>query len=165
MVRDLLEKIVRHINKFKELEDIAVQYDTAHAALPWVIARFFLQAAVSEVETFGTMAEGVEITSRVIVQYAEVEKIYPHDGSKLKTELDNAHVRLYAATLTYLCRASNYFGKSTWRRMFKSAFQPSALAVTSSLDRVKRSEEDVGKLVLLIQAEDSLVIHNKLPVH
>ena len=30
-------------NKFKELGDIAVQYDTGHASLPWAGIRFILQ--------------------------------------------------------------------------------------------------------------------------
>ena len=31
------------MNKFKEVGDIAVQYDPGHAALPWAAIRFFLQ--------------------------------------------------------------------------------------------------------------------------
>jgi hypothetical protein len=43
IIRDLLEKIVVWVNKFKEIGDLAVQYDPAHAALPWAGVRFLLQ--------------------------------------------------------------------------------------------------------------------------
>lgn len=40
---DLFGKIVKWIDLFKQVGDIAVQYDTAHAALPWAGIRFLLQ--------------------------------------------------------------------------------------------------------------------------
>lgn len=43
ILRDLLEKVVVWVNKFKEVGDVAVQYDSAHAALPWAAVRFLLQ--------------------------------------------------------------------------------------------------------------------------
>ena len=89
VLRGLFEKVTGHISKFKEIGDVVVQYDLAHAARPWALVRFFLQAALNDVETFGAMVEGVEITSRIIIQYTEVEKIYLQGESKLKTELGN----------------------------------------------------------------------------
>jgi hypothetical protein len=44
IVHDQLEKIIAWVNKFKEIGDLAVQYDPVHAALPWAGVRFFLQA-------------------------------------------------------------------------------------------------------------------------
>jgi hypothetical protein len=43
IIRDQLEKVVKWVDKFKEVGDNAVQYDPAHAALPWAGVRFFLQ--------------------------------------------------------------------------------------------------------------------------
>lgn len=40
---DVYEKIVKWVTKFKEVGDIAMQYDPGHAALPWAAVRFFLQ--------------------------------------------------------------------------------------------------------------------------
>lgn len=42
-VRDIFGRMVSWINKFKEVGDIAVQYDPAHAALPWAAVRLLLQ--------------------------------------------------------------------------------------------------------------------------
>ena len=43
VLREMLEKIVTCINKFKEVGDNVVQYDPAHAALSWAAVRFVLQ--------------------------------------------------------------------------------------------------------------------------
>ena len=38
-----IDNIVKWLNKFKEVGDVAVQYDPGHAALPWALFRFILQ--------------------------------------------------------------------------------------------------------------------------
>lgn len=43
ILRDLAEKIVVWVNKFKEVGDIAANVDPVHAALPWAAVRFLLQ--------------------------------------------------------------------------------------------------------------------------
>lgn len=57
IVRDVLEKIVRWIEKFKDTGDIIIQYDAGHAALPWAAVRFLLRIAVSEVQLFAVLVE------------------------------------------------------------------------------------------------------------
>lgn len=47
-LRDSLEKVVKWVNKFKEVGDVAVQYDPSHAALPWAGVRLVLQVSHSE---------------------------------------------------------------------------------------------------------------------
>jgi hypothetical protein len=43
VLRDLIEKMAKWVNKFKEVGDVAVQYDPTHAALPWAGVRLLLQ--------------------------------------------------------------------------------------------------------------------------
>ena len=43
IVRDVLGKVAKWVNRFKEIGDVAVQYDPVHAALPWAGVRFLLQ--------------------------------------------------------------------------------------------------------------------------
>lgn len=45
VVRDVLEKIIKWLDHFKAIGDIAVQYDQAHAALPWAGVRFLLEVS------------------------------------------------------------------------------------------------------------------------
>ena len=42
---DVYEKMVKWVDKFKNIGDIAMQYDPGHAALPWAAIRFFLQVS------------------------------------------------------------------------------------------------------------------------
>ena len=45
---DVYEKMVKWVMKFKEVGDVAMQYDPGHAALPWAAIRFFLQVRYRE---------------------------------------------------------------------------------------------------------------------
>lgn len=40
IIRDLYSKIVLWIDRFRQVRDIAVQYDSVHAALPWAGVHF-----------------------------------------------------------------------------------------------------------------------------
>ena len=46
-LRHVLDSIVSWVKKFIAIGDIAVQYDPAHAALPWAALRFVLQVNTS----------------------------------------------------------------------------------------------------------------------
>ena len=43
ILRDLIEKIIVWLEKFKAVGDVAMQYDPGHASLPWAGVRFLLQ--------------------------------------------------------------------------------------------------------------------------
>lgn len=45
ILRDIMDKMVKSIAKFKDIGDVAVQYDPAHATLPWVGVRLVLQVS------------------------------------------------------------------------------------------------------------------------
>jgi hypothetical protein len=44
VVRDLADKILSWVEKFKQIGDITMQYDPGHAALPWAGIWILLQA-------------------------------------------------------------------------------------------------------------------------
>ena len=43
IIRDVFGKIIRWIDTFKQIGDVAVQYDPVHASLPWAGIRLVLQ--------------------------------------------------------------------------------------------------------------------------
>jgi hypothetical protein len=43
IMRDVAGKIIFWLNKFKEVGDVAVNFDPVHASLPWAGVRFLLQ--------------------------------------------------------------------------------------------------------------------------
>lgn len=45
ILRDVAEKTIFWLNKFKDVGDIAVNFDPVHAALPWAGVRFLLQVS------------------------------------------------------------------------------------------------------------------------
>ena len=45
IIRDVFEKIIRWIDMFKQVGDVAAQYDPLHASLPWAGIRFLLQVS------------------------------------------------------------------------------------------------------------------------
>lgn len=47
VIRDVIDKALIWINKFKEIGDIIVQYDPVHATLPWAGVRFLLQVSLN----------------------------------------------------------------------------------------------------------------------
>ena len=131
ILRDLFEKIVVWVDKFKEVGDNAVQYNPTHAALPWAAVRLVLQVqvfrhlldtvetdhlqvAINDSQTFGAMAEGVELVSNLITRYTIVEHLYLRKPSAAKNQLIQAILKLYSAVLTYLSRARSYYERNTF---------------------------------------------------
>ena len=45
-LRDILAKILHWVDKFKAVGDVVVQFDPAHAAIPWACFRFILMVIV-----------------------------------------------------------------------------------------------------------------------
>jgi len=43
VLRDVGMKILQWVDRFKEIGDIAIQFDPGHAALPWMVFKFLLQ--------------------------------------------------------------------------------------------------------------------------
>lgn len=52
ILRDVFSKICIWIQKFKEIADVVVQYDPAHAALPWAGVRLLLQVGLPSISVF-----------------------------------------------------------------------------------------------------------------
>ena len=43
ILRDVADKVLWWIQKFRDIGDILVQYDPVHSAIPWAGVRFILQ--------------------------------------------------------------------------------------------------------------------------
>ena len=133
-VRQIFGKMVSWINKFKEVGDVAIQYDPLHGALPWAAVRFVLevscrnfrlplwtvyllifrtQATVNEYDTNEALLEGLEYIASLIARYAMVEALYLDQASLAKDQLSVAIVCLYTAVLIYLGRASRFYSRNT----------------------------------------------------
>lgn len=114
IVRDVVEKVVKWITKFKEIGDIAVQYDPIHASLPWAGVRFLLQLASNDAQMFCAMVENVETVSRFVSCYKVFESSYiPSASTGFASQIADALVKLYAEILRFLAHTIKFFGQKT----------------------------------------------------
>ncbi|KAM0407431.1 hypothetical protein ACHAPD_012238 [Fusarium lateritium] len=163
-VRDVLAKVVKWVNHFKDIGDIVVQYDPGHAALPWAGVRFLLQIVVDDFQTCSFVLESIESLAELLCRYACVEELLlrfskaPKNGPSVSTptqELQHALVQLYVHALTYLARARKYFQKSIAKQLNRhdrlkdmmsdlqaplSRWSDDLIKITDQLDKTKRTE-------------------------
>jgi hypothetical protein len=114
-LRDIMEKTMTWIYKFKEVVDVAVQYDSVHAALPWAGIRFLLQIVVQDVETFVATADNLETITRIMACFRAFEHYYlrQRSGSMVQVSIERALTTLYANILEFLARTIRYYRTST----------------------------------------------------
>lgn len=158
IIRDVLDKIAFWINKFKEIGDIAVQYDPTHASLPWAGVRFLLQVSINDLQVFAAIAEALETVARLTSRYSILETVYlPPVGQELTTaqsKLCEALVLLYSGCLRYLGGIAKYYERSTGERVVRSIFEKSDLT-SKSLETIANKEAEVEKLAQIVQLERS----------
>ncbi|GJC89215.1 hypothetical protein ColLi_12053 [Colletotrichum liriopes] len=109
VLRDKMEKLIHWVDRFKQVGDVAVQYDPTAAALPWAGVRFILQAAVNDVEVFEATALGIETIARLIARHARTELMFTRGLPEVVSQLDIALLELYTEILRFLARAVAYF--------------------------------------------------------
>lgn len=113
IIRDLFEKIVGWVKRFREVVDVAVSYDPGHAALPWAALRFLLTIAIQDTQTYGAMMEGIENIASLVTHYELLERIYVVPESDDETGIGRALVELYAAILKFESSAIRFYGART----------------------------------------------------
>ena len=147
ILRDVCEKIIRWVDKAKQIGDVAVQYDPGHAVLPWAAIRLCLQATVNDVQTYGAMLEGIEVVANVMIRCGVLER-FKDDDSPADNQLSTALINLYVSILEYLAKCVRYFGRTTTRRIVKSVFQ---IADSESLlHDIRQKDADLERVTNLL---------------
>lgn len=57
ILRDVAQKVIYWLNRFKDVGDVAVNFDPIHAALPWAGVRFLLQVISTHQSIFDSFSE------------------------------------------------------------------------------------------------------------
>ncbi|KAF2998841.1 hypothetical protein E8E13_002917 [Curvularia kusanoi] len=148
IVRDLFEKIIRWIDTFKQIGDVAVQYDPVHASLPWAGIRFLLQIAVGDAKKSGTMIESLAWIAEIICRYRVTEAMYAQTAGESGDGLRRAVVKLYASILLYLSKANKYFGQKTAERAFRGVGFD-ATRLDSDMNEIRTAEVDIDRWMAL----------------
>jgi ankyrin repeat protein len=157
-IRDKLEKITAWVQRFKDIGSAIVQYDPAHAALPWAGVLIILQIATNDSQTFGAMVDGIERVTNLISKYSYLEGIHANTQSlstTARSQLQLALIKLYTSILRYLVKARVYFSKNTPVRVFTSALKTPDMEVQLYLDIASKKAADVDSCLLVIQSEFS----------
>lgn len=76
---DVCEKIVKWVNKFKEVGDVAKQYDPGYAALPWAVVRYLLQVCCWGETSFGLESGDAEPTHRSLLLMSRSSAVWLKD--------------------------------------------------------------------------------------
>ena len=153
-------KIVAGLQRFKEIGDLVVQYDPAHAALPWAAVRFFLQTAITRHEIDTAMLEGMAVVSDLIAHYHLVEKRYLQDlprSTESRDALSNALAKLYASILTFLGRACRHYKQHAVERIGKSVFSGTPAAIDELFKRMSHQQNDIDRRLDLVDRDDNIV--------
>ncbi|KAF8427950.1 hypothetical protein EV426DRAFT_640542 [Tirmania nivea] len=114
-MREKVEGFVGWLHKFKEIGDIAMQYDPGHAALPWAGVRFILMLVVGHQEKLAAAIVAMERIAILIGRCTIYEQLYlysndiPDIANKATGDLRAALLALYTAILQALCRLISVF--------------------------------------------------------
>ncbi|KAF3287343.1 hypothetical protein TWF970_007069 [Orbilia oligospora] len=150
ILRDISEKIIVWLKTFKEVGDIAVQYDPVHAALPWAGVRFMLQMAISNSEARDAILIGTEQVIWMIGRYAAYEKMYLGFNLEFEESLKKSLVKFYGTIIQFLIKSKKFFDRSKIESVAKAVF-PSTYS--KELDILQKAEANAMKDVEVARSQ------------
>ncbi|KAL5355017.1 hypothetical protein BJX96DRAFT_170269 [Aspergillus floccosus] len=144
IVKDLFAKVAKWVDHFKQVVDVAVQYDPGHAALPWAGVRFLLEIAVSDFKLRELILEHATSLAELICRYAVFEDLLLRSPSAAVSEMKRALLTLYTTILIYLAKAKAYFLDNSLRQIERHADLQRMLAdIERPLPRSANTLEDI----------------------
>lgn len=116
-LHDIFAKVAQWVKKFVEVGDAIVQYDPAHAALPWAAVRFLLQASINDIQCQAAVLESVEDVAQTIPLGAIHECLYLANPSAAAAPLKANLTKLYILCWSSLARAFRYHDQSKMSKL------------------------------------------------
>ncbi|KAH6712280.1 hypothetical protein BKA61DRAFT_676072 [Leptodontidium sp. MPI-SDFR-AT-0119] len=138
VLKDVAERVVSWLVKFKDFGDIAVSFDPVHAALPWAGVRLLLQVATAGMEQMGALLVCTEMITYLTNRCTIYESLYKPEAIK-QPALDNLNdrlVELYAAILRLIAVANHLFPKNTVTRGWEPLWKPTEVS-----DLIKKCQD------------------------
>jgi hypothetical protein len=83
ILRDYANKIMLYLDKFKEVGDVAVNFDPVHASLPWAAVRFILTAVIADRDQMTALLMLIERVSRIVSRSSVIESLYSIGSSSV----------------------------------------------------------------------------------
>ncbi|KAH8147134.1 uncharacterized protein LAJ45_08934 [Morchella importuna] len=170
ILRDIADKILVWVDKFKSIGDVAVSFDPNHAALPWSAFRFILQMAINDKQNMGAVLIGLEIVANLIgrpssitqrtLEYLIIVTTVRIAFSTFETELASLLDDI-ATQETSLLKATD-LAEAEYHRIAGHELQETSREISDGLKRLAqgfqmpiiRIDSDVKKLVNAQNAEE-----------
>ena len=110
-LRNVYGYIISCAKRFRDVGDLAAGVPGAseYIALPWLIIRTTLSAAINEHEMYGVMIQGQEMVSGLVTHYIVIERVFVDGDSDLATAVENTLLALYASIMDFLLEALRFF--------------------------------------------------------
>lgn len=144
ILRDVFEKIIQWVDKFKAIGDYAVQAAPSYAAIPWNVVCVLIKVAINESEEFAAMIDGLQEVTNIIARYAIFETVYLQQPTSATGHLEASLVALYAAVLSFLCEAETQFSRSAAKRLLRSAVG-AASDIEEALELIRSRQAEVER--------------------
>jgi hypothetical protein len=147
---DIYSRTISWINKFKDIGDIAIQVDPAHAALPWAATRLVLHFLVAYEGSISHAMVVVEKTSRIVHRCSVYEGIYTEEGNGIKGTksgklVEDLLLQLYSLVLKILLHTCQFLRKETSGRLLEAVIRPEGLS--NLLSDLRSLEDEVDRAV------------------
>ncbi|KJX98386.1 hypothetical protein TI39_contig414g00007 [Zymoseptoria brevis] len=113
-IRDVLEKMSKWVKRFVKVGDTIVQYDTAHAALPWAGVRLILQVSMNNIDKHAAVLEGLEKITYLLA-WSKIEEGNLSISYGAHDHLEKDFVPLYTHMLEFLARSIRFLRSKTKR--------------------------------------------------
>ncbi|KAI5813266.1 hypothetical protein BZA77DRAFT_346375 [Pyronema omphalodes] len=138
-----IDKLLNWIDKFKEIGDIVVQYDPAHAALPWAAFRLLLKLCVDRQKTLDSIVDGLENVAGLIQRCTIYEILYLREDSDASRNLEKSILQLYIAVLKFLAKAIDKAKENHIKAVFSTQNISDYLGNVKKQERTVKDDADV----------------------
>ncbi|ETS83113.1 hypothetical protein PFICI_04989 [Pestalotiopsis fici W106-1] len=161
ILRDVMARIIDCLDKFKEIGDLAVQYDPVHAALPWAAFRLLLQAATMNKEQAGQLWTGIDAATQAYLRARIYQVLYLGLPGRqdVADALKNSILELLGAICGFLGLAVKYFSSGSVANTTRGLLNPESLA--RCIGRIAETEMQVEKNALACKAILDAVAHQR----
>ena len=113
------------------------------------------QIAVNDVQSFGSLTEGLEVVCKTLARYAAIERIYLHQPGSAGSELEKSIISLYASILVFFSKCRKMYDLGFAQRLARSVTQGSEQITSKYLDKIAVNDRNVQEMTRVVDAEQA----------
>lgn len=151
-VREQVDRIIKIILVAKDFISAAASMDPLHAGLPWAGVCVLLPLMTNDNKQRSVSMDGLEYVAKLIRRYAEIERLFLSQHSRLHDDLQDTIIKLYTAVLEFQARAACQFSRKTIHQTLRNMF--AADGWQDILTTMKDHETAAEIMMRIIDTED-----------